>query len=113
MGVLSAFNVTCIVMEIIGGLSQQPIATWLSHDESVISSNDGILTSSTDLASSTIAELRFPSLQWTHTLDFICTGSIVSLGDTFTVRNTFSVVVLRKLSIGYTPRARSLSDLFE
>ena len=90
------FQSTCVATELVHGLTQQPSATWLYHSnrEPVVNSSDVMKITSRNSSTGT-AVLIFPAFLQSQSLQYICVGSIMSLGETATGEIVFSYLSTR------------------
>ena len=91
----SPFDVTCVVMERVPGLSNQPTATWLNSDREPVPTHQGASTSSFSNSTHAISVLSFQSLLVSQGSQYTCVGSLrlAFLGTDVSAEQPYRVVV--------------------
>ncbi len=91
----TALILTCMVNKTIAGFLQQPTATWLNNDQELVVPQSGSVTVSNSADNSfAMAVLVFPSLRLSQGFQYTCEATLMSLGSTITVVESYSVSVI-------------------
>lgn len=85
------FQSTCVVIEQVRGLTQQPSATWVYHSnrEPVVNSSALMITTSRNSTTAT-SVMMFPAILQSQSVRYICVGSIMSLGVNTSLDSVYS-----------------------
>ena len=74
----SEFNLTCVITEVIPGLTNMPSATWLGINNEPVTSGNGITLTTSRNDTSATAILNFNPLKASHGIVYRCNGSLTT-----------------------------------
>ena len=74
----SEFTLTCVITEVISGLTNMPSAMWLGINSEPVTSGNGITLTTSSNDTSATAILNFNPLKDSHGTVYVCIGNLAT-----------------------------------